>query len=126
MGYKTGFSQQIPNVIHRKCQMGFFRRTVAVSETQLKALVSLQDHVQALDGRLATVEKLLGRMADDLGDLEKRHLSLRGKVYASKLHKNSDDEELSKPSATSTRDELRKALITGGRWMPGKPTRHNI
>lgn len=103
-----------------------FKSTVVAQETPLKALQSLQDHVQALDGRLATVEKLLGRMADDLGDLEKRHISLRGKVYASKLHKNGADDEPNKPTDTMTRDELRKSLITGGRWMPGKPPRHEL
>lgn len=105
--------------------MGFFTRTVAEPTTTLKALQALQDSVLALEGRMATVEKLLGRMADDLTDLEKRHLSLRGKVYAGKLHKQDDDEKPAKPSEHMSRDELRRSLITGGRWMPGKPPVHD-
>ena len=105
--------------------MGLFTRTVSESTTAVK---SLQDAFLALEGRVALLEKIVGRVADDLGDLEKRHLKLRGVVYAHKLHKppaeEVEDDDKPKLRDNMTRDELRKSLVESGRWVPGRPAKH--
>lgn len=79
----------------------------------------IEDFAQ-LDERMRRNEKQMDELRQDLRDLGEKHLKLRGKIYALKLHKP-DLEDV--PTAL-TRDDLRKQLAQSGRFVPGKPVSH--
>lgn len=82
--------------------------------------------VAALATRVETLEKATKVLMDDLSTLEDKHVRLRGKVYAHKLHRPDDDDaETPKPVDKMTRDELRRHLLASGRFMPGRPAKHD-
>lgn len=89
------------------------------------ALTTLQDRVTAMERDMADWRKWCMRLDDDLANLTDKHVRLRGKVYATGKHRMDDDEAAPKPSTAESRDDLRRKLIAGGRWMPGKPAQHD-
>lgn len=79
-----------------------------------------------IDERFATIEKLLQKHAEALAELDDKHVRLRGKVYAHKLHKPEGDDEKVLPTVDQmTRDELRRSLTQSGRFIPGRPVSHD-
>lgn len=83
---------------------------------------SVQKQLDRLEDRIEQLEKVARGLLTDQEKLEERHMSLRGKVYAHRLHKPDSDEDT--PRAES-RDELRRRLTQSGLITPGKPTRHD-
>lgn len=79
--------------------------------------------------RVATIQSVLKRLVDDVDALEERYTSLRGLVYAKKLHKQTpaeDPGESTPETDTSkmSKAELKAFLTRTGRMVPGKPTQH--
>lgn len=82
--------------------------------------------VDALEKRTESLEKACKALLDDLAELEEKHVRLRGKVYAHKMHRAEDeDAQTPKPAEKMSRDELRRHLLHSGRFMPGRPARHD-
>lgn len=83
--------------------------------------------VRRLEEIVATHAKVLQTQADALAELQDKHVRLRGKVYAHKLHKPEEETTPSegKPVDQMTREELRRSLVRSGRFMPGKPVSHD-
>lgn len=79
-----------------------------------------------LDELLVALQQVLGRIER----LEGQHISLRGYVYAKKGLVGSGEappaaEQGALPfSAPLSRDELRRQLVTSGRFVPGHAPRH--
>ena len=102
---------------------------VAALETRVKALEVASANV---GDRLDALEKGLTNMADEFAVLEHKHIRLRGRVYAYKLHKpdpEDDENTAGDPPARTrgeiSRDELRRRIYDSGRWSPGKPAKHD-
>lgn len=81
-----------------------------------------QKELASIVARLETVEKLLQMQAEALTELQDKHVRLRGKVYAHKMHRPDDDTP--KNVEQMTRDELRRSLTSSGRFVPGRPAKH--
>lgn len=85
--------------------------------------------VSALEKRLsdlaldvAVLRRELMNTTEGLNDLRDKHISLRGKVYAAKLHKAGAETEGPKELS---REDLRRSLAASGRFVPGRPAVHN-
>lgn len=76
-----------------------------------------------LNERMHRAERLIDELRLDLGDLAEKHLKLRGKIYALKMHK--PEEAAADVPRAMTRDELRRSLATSGRFIPGKAPKHD-
>lgn len=77
--------------------------------------------------RLDRLEKAVARVLDDLGELEDKHERLRGKVYAHKLHKPTEEAQDSRSEsdpAKMSRAELKAWATRSGRITPGRPAHH--
>lgn len=91
----------------------FFNRRVTTHEV-LQKLDSLEHEVESLRRNLRDLTESLENLAD-------KHIRLRGRVYASKLHK--PEEEETTPKAM-TRAELKASLARTGRFVPGRAAIH--
>lgn len=77
--------------------------------------------VAALEERIKRLERQQDELNQDIKDLGEKHLKLRGKIYALKMHKPEAEEV----PRTLTRDDLRRSLVANGRFTPGKPVKHD-
>lgn len=79
--------------------------------------------IERLEEAIPLLTKHIAQLQDDLADLEDKHIRLRGRVYATGMHKQDDDSP--EPTAPArkrlSRDELRK--LSG--FRPGTPMEHN-
>jgi len=107
--------------------MGFFSRSKLASDTEIVDL-------------LRTMHVRMGRVEAEMEKLASGHQSLRGFVYA-KLRKALSAEEAEPdgeappteaprqtpqtPTGAMSREELRRTLVTSGRFVPGRPPRHD-
>lgn len=107
--------------------MGFFNRKKLASDAELVDL-------------LRTMHVRMGKLEGEMEKLGAGHQSLRGFVY-SKLRKAAEaDEEAGvhegaptaapprtpqAPPTPMSREELRRTLVASGRFIPGKPPRHD-
>lgn len=107
--------------IHRLIHMWPFKKTT--DSLQQTTFLELRSHVESLETRMLR--------------LEEQFRSLRGYVYAKKGIVGPPGEgpsgEISPPrsgvaapqaAAPMSRDELRRSLVTTGRFVPGKPPVH--
>lgn len=107
--------------------MGFFSRKTLASDVEVVKLLR-QMHIKQ------------GELEGEIEKLKAGHQSLRGFVYA-RVRKAAEPEPDTEPqddptdaapavtsnghfSPTLTKAELRRALTTSGRFVPGKPARH--
>lgn len=74
--------------------------------------------VDALEDAIRRHEKLITALEELLADLQDKHIRLRGRVYATGLHKQPEDES-EQPRALD-RDALRRR----SGFVPGQPMRH--
>jgi len=61
--------------------------------------------------------------------LDDKYTRMRGLIYAKKMHRAPEGEangetDLVTPPKPVSREELRRQLVTSGRFMPGKPPVH--
>lgn len=81
--------------------------------------------------RLAELEKVLKRLCDDVEEIDQKYTSLRGMVYAKKLHKQPPEDDPGEQTTAAERDtskmtraELKAYLTRSGRFIPGHPAKH--
>lgn len=88
-----------------------FKKSIRVSQTTAREFADV----------LARHEREIAQLRDDLLDLTAKHTSLRGRVYATGLHKAEQTTPTpAVTSSTETKAELRKRLGI----LPGRPYNH--
>lgn len=85
----------------------------------------LRDDVKALTDRLDKLERVIPRLLEDFETLDVKHEKLKSAVYRYKLHKPEEETPEEKPLDKMSRQELRAHLFHSGRFMPGKPVKHD-
>lgn len=84
--------------------MGIFRRDPGVTDAEFR--------------------RELRKVKEDIEELQTKLQKLRGVVYAAKRYAAAEEEEEPTPRQM-TRDELKRSLVTSGRFVPGKPAKHD-
>jgi len=92
------------------------------SKEQIERLEQLADDWTQL-------ARALRALSERMDTLEDKFSSLRGLVYAKKLHREAKDEPPEplngSPPPTMSRADLKAWLTRTGRFVPGKPAVHN-
>lgn len=109
---KTGIPTGNSEVLH----MAFWKRSQQIDVS------ALEKRLSDLSLDLAVLRREFMNVREGLEDLKDKHISLRGKVYAAKLHKASEPEPAAAPQS---REELRRSLAISGRFRPGQPPVHS-
>lgn len=86
-----------------------------------KTLEKLLTQMGELYTRVGELNRHLAQLREDVDTLASRHERLRGRVYGAGLHKPPEAETPAAPS----RDELKRRLVSTGRFVPGKPPIHS-
>lgn len=83
---------------------------------------SVTKRLERLEEAIPLLTKHIAQLQDDLADLEDKHVRLRGRVYATGMHKQDDEspESTAPPRKRLSRDDLRK--LSG--FTPGRPMEH--
>lgn len=78
---------------------------------------------------IGQLERSVDQLREDHEALKGQHASLRGRVYALWGKEPADPAATStaatrSPTSPQSRDELRRQLVSSGRFVPGKPPVH--
>lgn len=78
---------------------------------------------------LVTLKRDLKQLQEDHALLEAKYLKLRGQVFAkwgkNGEEKGSESTAIVADTAKMSREELKRYLVTSGRFIPGRPAVHN-